>query len=222
MSSQFSTPADETQRPVSRRQSQETTRARLLAVGRKHFLRDGLGGAVAESIAAEAGYTRGALYANFTGKEELFLAVLREDADTKRLNFRSILNARGNPEFERPESRFNLLRTAIGDLVTEPAWVLLQAEFQANALRSESIRTAFMDAQTRRRHDGGALLGEFAQELGLVLAASPDEVIAVVMSLVQGLAVQQAISGGLDPEEARRLTLLCFDRLVTEGTPPAR
>ena len=46
--------------PVSRRQSQQATRARLLEVGRRHFLRDGLGGAVAEAIAAEAGYRPGA------------------------------------------------------------------------------------------------------------------------------------------------------------------
>jgi AcrR family transcriptional regulator len=32
---------------------------------------------VAEKIAEDAGYSRGALYSNFDGKEELFLAVSR-------------------------------------------------------------------------------------------------------------------------------------------------
>ena len=48
------------------------TRATLIAVGREHFLRYGLGGAVAEKIAEDAGYSRGALYSNFDGKEDLF------------------------------------------------------------------------------------------------------------------------------------------------------
>jgi TetR/AcrR family transcriptional regulator, transcriptional repressor of aconitase len=49
------------------------TRATLMAVGRQHFLRCGLGGAVAEKIAEDAGYSRGALYSNFDVKEELSL-----------------------------------------------------------------------------------------------------------------------------------------------------
>jgi AcrR family transcriptional regulator len=49
-----------------------------MAVGREHFLRYGLGGVVAEKIAEDAGYSRGALYSNF-GKEDLFLAVIRAE-----------------------------------------------------------------------------------------------------------------------------------------------
>jgi AcrR family transcriptional regulator len=57
---------------LTREESRAQTRAALIAVGRRHFLRYGLGGAVAEKIAEDAGYSRGALYSNFTGKEELF------------------------------------------------------------------------------------------------------------------------------------------------------
>ncbi|WP_433967825.1 TetR/AcrR family transcriptional regulator [Tunturiibacter gelidiferens] len=64
----------------------------LIAEGRRHFLRYGLGGAVAEKIAEDAGYSRGALYSNFDGMEELFLAVLQEE-QALHLNFlRSLLN----------------------------------------------------------------------------------------------------------------------------------
>ena len=64
---------------LTRQASQAQTRATLLAVGREHFLRYGLGGAVAEKIAEDAGYSRGALYSNFNGKEDLFLAVIRAE-----------------------------------------------------------------------------------------------------------------------------------------------
>src|ERR1700735_3951652 len=86
---------------LTREESRAQTRATLIAVGRKHFLRDGLGGAVAEKIAEDAGYSRGALYSNFDGKEELFLAVIREE-QARHLNiFRSLLE-------EEPSSKKRL------------------------------------------------------------------------------------------------------------------
>jgi len=195
--------------PKNRKQSQAETRARLIAVGREHFLRLGLGGAVAEKIAAEAGFTRGALYANFENLEELFVAVVQSTKDVERLKFQAIVESEGTVE-----DRFRMMREAIGDLVTNPAWVVLEAEYQANALRNERIRSAFLAQQELRRSEGAILMGQFASRLGLKLSASPEEVVAVLMSLVEGLAVRQAISGRKEPERAKRLAMLCFDRLV--------
>src|SRR6202050_2233762 len=113
-----------------------------MAVGREHFIRYGLGGAVAEKIAEDAGYSRGALYANFDGKEELFLAVIREE-QARHLNiFRSLLN-------EEPSSKKRLkkMRDTIADLLTDHDWIVLRAEFEAGALRNESIRPSFVEVQ---------------------------------------------------------------------------
>jgi AcrR family transcriptional regulator len=195
--------------PRNRKESQAETRARLIAVGREHFLRFGLGGAVAEKIAAEAGYTRGALYANFENLEALFVAVVKSTKDVERLKFQAILESGGTVE-----DRFRMMREAVGDLVTKPTWVVLEAEFQANALRNEKIRAAFLAQQELRRADAAVLMGQFASRLGLTLSSSPEEVVAVMMSLIEGLAVRQAISGQLHPERAKRLAMLCFDRLV--------
>ena len=196
--------------PLSRKESQAQTRARLIAVGREHFLRYGLAESVAERIAAEAGYTRGALYANFRNKDELFLAVMQSSVETEILNFRSIL------ESDRSvQERFQMMRESVGNLVTNPAWVLLQAEFQAKALRDETVRVAFLEQQERRRADGAMLLRECVSQLGLVLSASPEEVVAVLTSLTEGLALRQAISGQRDPAHAKQLAMLCFDRLVS-------
>src|ERR1700733_14258164 len=98
---------------LTREESRAQTRATLIAVGRKHFLRFGLGGAVTEKIAEDAGYSRGALYANFDGKEELFVAVIREE-QTRHLNvFRSLLK-------EEPSSKKRLkkMRDTIAYLMT--------------------------------------------------------------------------------------------------------
>jgi len=199
--------------PVSRKESQAHTRARLIEVGREHFLRFGLSGAVAEKVAAEAGFTRGALYANFGNMEELFVAVVQTSVDAELVNFRSILASDRSVE-----ERFGMMREMVGNLVTNRTWVLLQTEFQANALRNNAIRAAFLEQQHWRRMEGAALVEQFARDLGLVLSASPAEIVAVLGSLAQGLGVQEVISGSRDPEAASRLAMLCFDTLVA-GAP---
>jgi AcrR family transcriptional regulator len=77
---------------LTREESRAQTRAALIAVGREHFLRyRAWRRRNAEKIAEDAGYSRGALYANFDGKEELFLAVIREEQARRLDVFRSLL-----------------------------------------------------------------------------------------------------------------------------------
>ncbi|MGF6901404.1 TetR/AcrR family transcriptional regulator [Paraburkholderia sp. GAS348] len=62
---------------LSRVEQQALTRRRLVSAAESAFSRFGYEGASLELIAAEAGYTRGALYFNFPDKEALFSEVLR-------------------------------------------------------------------------------------------------------------------------------------------------
>ena len=61
---------------MSRSERKARTREELLAAARKVFLRRGFHGATLEEIADEAGYTKGAVYSNFAGKDDLYLALL--------------------------------------------------------------------------------------------------------------------------------------------------
>jgi AcrR family transcriptional regulator len=61
-------------------QKTEATRRKLLEAALQVFSRDGFEAARIEDIAAESGYTRGAFYANFDTKEDLFFALLEEQA----------------------------------------------------------------------------------------------------------------------------------------------
>ncbi len=61
-----------------RRQKVDRTRADLLAAAGRVIAAKGYEGASVGDIAAEAGYTKGAVYAHFGSKEEVFLALARE------------------------------------------------------------------------------------------------------------------------------------------------
>ena len=56
----------------------ERTRAEIIGAARRVFAKKGYEGAAVADIAAEAGFTKGALYANFPSKAALFLTVLRD------------------------------------------------------------------------------------------------------------------------------------------------
>jgi hypothetical protein len=51
------------------------------------------------------------------------------------------------------------MRDAIADLVTEPDWIVLRAEFEAGALRNERIRRTFVEVHREQVRDGGNLSG---------------------------------------------------------------
>ena len=61
---------------LSRAESQARTRRDLIDAATVVFARRGFGGASNAEVAEEAGYTKGAVYSNFSSKDELFLAAL--------------------------------------------------------------------------------------------------------------------------------------------------
>ena len=61
---------------LTREQRRQQTRARLLDAAGQVFARRGFHAATVDEVADAAGYTKGAVYSNFTSKDELFLALL--------------------------------------------------------------------------------------------------------------------------------------------------
>ncbi len=61
---------------LSRVESQALTRIRLLEAAQDLFRREGYAATSVDRIAEAAGYSKGAFYSNFEGKEAIFLAVL--------------------------------------------------------------------------------------------------------------------------------------------------
>jgi AcrR family transcriptional regulator len=196
---------------LTREESRAQTRATLIAVGREHFLRYGLGGAVTEKIAEDAGYSRGALYANFDGKEELFVAVVREEHARRVEFFRSLLK-----DEPSPKKRVKKFRDALAELMTDHDWIVLRAEFEVGALRSEPIRKSFVEAHRQQVRDGGELFRDLLRSPDLTSRLTPDEFMTVMMNLAHGLAVTQRILGAeLTQKSTRALIQTLFDRLIS-------
>ncbi|AEU35250.1 regulatory protein TetR [Granulicella mallensis MP5ACTX8] len=198
---------------LTREESQAQTRAALIAVGRKHFLRYGLGGAVAEKIAEDAGYSRGALYSNFGGKEELFVAVIQEEQAHRLDFFRSLLK-----EEPSGKKRLKKMRDAIAELMTDHDWIVLRAEFEVGALRSERIRQSFVEVHRQQIRDGGDLIRDLVKAPDVTSKLMPDDFIAVIINLAHGLAVTQRILGAEQSQRStRNLIQSLFDHLISSA-----
>jgi TetR/AcrR family transcriptional regulator, transcriptional repressor of aconitase len=198
---------------LTREESQAQTRAALIAVGREHFLRYGLGGAVAEKIAEDAGYSRGALYSNFGGKEELFVAVI-QDEQANRLNFfRSLLE-----DGPSGKKRLKKMRDAIAELMTDHDWIVLRAEFEVGALRSEHIRQSFVTAHRQQIRDGGDLIRDLVKAPEVSTKLKPDDFITVIINLAHGLALTQRILGAeLSQKSTQTLIQSLIDQLISSA-----
>jgi AcrR family transcriptional regulator len=65
-----------TRKRLTREESKEVTRIRLIEAAERLFIRRGFDNASVEEISEAAGYSRGAFYSNFDDKEQVFLAVI--------------------------------------------------------------------------------------------------------------------------------------------------
>src|SRR5262245_32110745 len=129
---------------MSRAERSEQTRAELIDAARTVFMRSGFHGASLDEISAEAGYTTGAVYSRFGGKDELFLAVLDDHVDRRLARYREAIDA--SADFESAGRA--LVRAAIAAGRGEPGWTPLLMEFWTHAARRDELRQAVL-----ARHD---------------------------------------------------------------------
>jgi AcrR family transcriptional regulator len=120
----------------------QETRTRLLNAAEEVFVRDGYEGAQLEEIAATAGRTKGAVYANFKSKEDLFLALFEHR--TRTYIERLFSNLQKCTDRKQGLEAFREFYVGLADDTT---WPILTLEFKLFALRhpesKERLRRAF-------------------------------------------------------------------------------
>jgi AcrR family transcriptional regulator len=113
----------------------EETQAKILDAALAIFSEQGFEKTQLEEVAARAGYTRGAIYAHYSSKEDLFLALMEHRVLTKFAAIRKVIEA--EPEAsKRPVIFKRWLATQLSD----HAWGTLMLEFKLYALRRPQSR----------------------------------------------------------------------------------
>jgi AcrR family transcriptional regulator len=115
---------------LSRQQRAHETRKQLVDAARDIFARDGFELARLEDIAAAAGKTRGAFYAHFRDKEDVFFAIFEQDLARDRERIRLPLSAATSRQ-----ERLEVLVHHLATLLNDRRRMLLNLEFKAYAIR---------------------------------------------------------------------------------------
>ena len=106
------------------------TRELLLQAAKTVFVRDGYEGAELGEIAALAGRTKGAIYAQFKSKEDIFLALVEEHMLRNRAQAEKLL-----AESTTVDGNTAALRLFYLNLAKDQEWALLILEFKLFAIR---------------------------------------------------------------------------------------
>lgn len=157
------------------------------------FLRRGFHGASLDEIAEEAGYTTGAVYSNFKGKDDLFLAVM--DAEVQRrfpLNIALMLDAPSIEEALRASAR------EMAQYAREhPGWTGVYVEFWTHASRRPELRRRVAEQHERLLDTVGGLVAEWASRWGVEFKLPTREVIRGTYAISRGLGLEALLSDEL-------------------------
>jgi AcrR family transcriptional regulator len=179
---------------LTRKERQARTRECLLAAAARVLARGGLQRATIDEVAAEAGFTKGAFYANFSGKEELFLAML-EQRFAERLGQIERLSD-GDAEVEE---RARVAGEDFGRYVrADPEWQRLFFEFVVHATREEGFRAELVRRYRDLRGGIAKVVEEQAAQLGSTLPLAPAELAMMIFAMANGFALERL----LEPEDA--------------------
>jgi AcrR family transcriptional regulator len=174
---------------LTRQESQARTRALLLEVATTEFLAHGYTGTSLERIAELAGFSKGAVYGNFAGKEELCLAVLQNHFFSLLQKFVGEFAAGG----DTIEDRLVVLEQWLETLLADDDWQVLAVEFAVHARRNPKIMQQVAEQERMMRMAITAMLTQQIQQLGVQPILPPDQLGIVLVSVVGGIAVQRLI-----------------------------
>lgn len=205
-------------RPPERRRRipREETRTRIVEAAARVFAQRGYEAATLDEVAAQAGFSKGAVYSNFANKEELFLTLMRERIH-QRIDAVGAATAQPG-SIEEQTARAGAELTGL--LAQQPDWHRLFIEFWGRAVRDETLRLELVEQRRPMRATIAAFLEDLSTRYGAKLPAAADDLAVIILALSNGIAIEQLA----DPETvdtklyATALNLLLG--AVASGEPP--
>lgn len=176
----------------ARRPKREEVRRRLLDAALAVFAEHGFETANLDQVAEAAGLTKGAIYSNFAGKDDLFYAMMAEQVLARVESIRSVLTVNAADTQNTQNIR------DIGGLLTEAfteqrEWRLVFLDFWRRAVRDDEVRTRFIAHRRALRDAIAVSVEEFLGGESPVRDFTVDDVVTVVLALSNGLAIEQYV-----------------------------
>jgi AcrR family transcriptional regulator len=175
---------------MTRAERSQQTRSELIAAARTVFLRRGFHGASLDEISAEAGYTTGAVYSRFGGKDALFLAVLDDHVEVRVRLFAEAARVAGG--FDAANRA--VIHAAVAAGRDEPRWTPLLMEFWTHAAHREELRDAVRERNQRQIDELAAIYEELGARDGITFRRPAHEIVQVCGALARGLGLERQLA----------------------------
>jgi len=172
---------------LSRTEKQQQTRRALLDAARTVIAQRGIAGASHRDIAAEAGMTIGAIYANFANKSDLVVSVVDDAQQGGTLLTADSPSVRACLE--------DLARRLVAQADSEPEMTLLSLEFMLGSLRDPEIRARRLPQRAAEHAEHARVLADIAARSGEVLPMPAEEFVEVVTDLGWSLLCVRQLLG---------------------------
>lgn len=193
----------------------EATLRSVLDASERVFVRDGYERAQIEAIAAEAGRTKGAVYAHFRSKEDIFFALLERKAASRRDEF---LRAAEGKDIEH---RLAIVKKLFLGALQDENWPILMLEFKLLALRNKASLQRMRDLYQLIYEDmSRAILSDrgFSTE-------KTKERDLIALSILRGIPgvviLEKEFNPGLiSSAVAKQVFESIFDALLGQSSPP--
>ncbi|MBX9920137.1 MAG: TetR/AcrR family transcriptional regulator [Mycolicibacterium frederiksbergense] len=183
--------SDEKPRRLTRAEGKEQTRRRLLDAAAQVFAHRGYTAASVEEIAESAGYSVGAVYSNFSNKEQLFEALMTDRAVDRMSEvaqaIREAKAAAGDPL-----RALGAMLIAVADKEIDVA--VLRTEFWLHAVRNPELMRIEAASSAKTLESVRGILTEMLDRHGVdVGAINIDDFATTTLALFGGLIRQRRI-----------------------------
>jgi AcrR family transcriptional regulator len=187
------------------------TRAALLEAAARVYARSGFDGATLDEVAADAGFSKGAVYGHFGSKENLLLALMAEHL-AKEIAEQVELFDRGQRTWDRP------LRGSerwMEHLAEEPDPFRLFIELWSYAQRDERLREELAGGLRAMRATFAGFAEASAADAGVGYSVEAGEHFGeVVLALSLGLPLMKLIDSEAAPGELLGVAISLLIRTV--------
>lgn len=181
---------------LTRKERQEQTRELLVEAAGRVFARRGYHRATVEEIAAEAGFTTGALYSNFETKETLFLAIADRQVESRVGEIAAVAHASVGDE-PGAEAAAQLKSF----LEADPDWPLLFYEFWSLSVRNPEMGNELAKRRDAIRDALADTLERVATHHGFKLRFAAPTLATAIAACLNGLAFERAADPEALPDE---------------------
>lgn len=207
---------------LTRREQQERNRVRLLLAAERVFAREGIAKGTLDDVAREAGLTKGAVYSNFDGKEDLITQVIRHrSGEPDQAQFTEIVTSGSLSPEERIDAwGREWVRVASKGERYDFGWMLIELILLSR--RQPAVRAQLAEMYTGSGGDSAEYVRRIVPD-GSALADLPD---TSVIRLLNALDLGVTLMNMADPEGAPldlyRVALRLLTGLRPEPETPER